>query len=182
MTLAATSPTVTYTGDGTTKVFPFTYPLFEQADITVQVVNTNVTPNVTSNLQLTQDFTLSLNPTGADQFLGGTLTLVNNSQGWLSGGFLASGYQIVIMRIMALTQAASIRNQGSYYPETIEDALDYLMMVCQQINLNLGTIGSSSGGGGGGGSGTSLTLTDLVNGHTYRVVTQNGILGLQLVT
>lgn len=183
MTLAAINVQNTYNGDGTAKTYPFTFPLFEVADVSIALVNTNVTPNVSYTLQLTQDFTVVLNPTGADQYLGGTITLVNKSQIWLSGGFLKTGWTITISRIMALTQTTSIRNQGSYYPETIEDALDYLMMVCQQINAGLGTSGGSSGGGGsGGGTSTSLIITDNADGHTYKVVSQNGVLGLQLNT
>lgn len=173
MTLASTTVQNAYTGNGASYIFPFTFPLFETADVTVQVTSPG---GIVYNLSLTQDFTLSLNPTGADQYLGGTLSLVNNSQAWLTGGFLTSGWVINIMRIMALTQNTSIRNQGSYYPETIEDTFDYLTMICQQINAGLGTTGGS------GGTPSIVYLNDLVNGHIYQVVASGGVLGLELVS
>lgn len=174
MTLAATSPTITYIGDGSADTFPFPYPVFSKGDITVSVLNTNVTPNVSIPLTIGTDYNVTgLNAAGTPPSTAGIVTLVNNSQAWLSAGKLATGYSLVLERIVAVAQLTSVRNQGTYYPETIEDALDYLTMICQQLT----SIAAAGGGSGGGSSGTVI-IPDLLNGHTYQVVAENGVIGL----
>lgn len=45
---------------------------------------------------------------------------------------LPAGYKISIERSTPVTQEASIRNQGGFFPEIHEDALDKLTMLVQQ--------------------------------------------------
>lgn len=46
----------------------------------------------------------------------------------------AAGEKITIVRDVPLDQETDYRNQGAYYPETVEDALDKLTMAVQQLN------------------------------------------------
>lgn len=94
----------------------------------------------------------------------GSITLINNGQAWLTAGNLTSGYTIVITRIVPLIQNTSVRNQGDFYPETLEDAFDYLTMIAQQ---------QANG---------QLVLTDVVTGHTYLLIMAAGVLSQQELT
>jgi hypothetical protein len=155
MTVAAVSPVTNYVGNGTVAAFPFPFPVWTPSQIQV-IVGGGVTPVV---LTLTTDYTVSgLNAAGTPFSTLGVVTLVNAGQTWLSGGNLATGFSLSISRVLTLQQLTSLRNQGDFYPETIEDALDYEMMVMQQLN---------TGG---------VTLIDLFNGHTYQLVMINGVL------
>jgi hypothetical protein len=67
---------------------------------------------------------------------GYTLTIYGVGQG---GSIIfpsppASGYMVTISRNLPMVQLSSISNQGGFFPETIEAALDYLTMLMQQIS------------------------------------------------
>lgn len=178
MTLAAESPTVTYIGDGSANAFSFPIPTYTQADLAVSVVNTGVDPQVTSDLVLGTDYTVSgLNAAGAPASAEAVVTLVNNSQAWLTAGNLSTGYDLVIQRIVAISQETSIRNQGDFYPEDFENSLDYLTMICQQLQDEINAIQAGSQV-----VQPSIILTDTADGHTYRMISTNGVFGLELVT
>lgn len=171
MTLAAASPIVTYPGNGASNVFSFPFPTFEDTDIVVSVIQTTSSPNIITALTLGTDYSVSgLNAAGTPASSTGVVTLISAGQPWISGGFLASGYSLSLQRIVSVEQLTSIRNQGDYYPETIEDSLDYITMILQQLSDQIGT-----------GTG-ALVVADLVDGQTYRIVTQNGVLGTELAS
>ncbi len=124
-----------------------------------------------------------LNPTG-DPASTGNIVLTNNGQAWLTGGNLTTGYTLTVQRIVPLEQDASIRNQGDFYQEYLETALDYLMMGLQQLNLLVTTTVNS-------GTvivsptlvtpvGVTTTPTSMVSTKTYLVHTNNGPLQLNL--
>jgi len=56
----------------------------------------------------------------------------------LSGAALAAGTSILIQRILPLDQDVSIRNQGNYYAQVTEQALDVLEMQIQQVATTAG--------------------------------------------
>lgn len=163
MTLAAASPTISYVGDGATRSYSFPYPVFIQTHITITVI----APAGTSYLLvLGTDYTVSgLSPNGSPA-LAGSISLVNSGQAWLTGANLASGYTITIQRVLPIAQLTSIRNQGDFYPETLEDALDYLAMISQQLNAVQ----------------NNPIYTDLVTGHTFQIVFVNDVLSQQRLT
>jgi microcystin-dependent protein len=66
--------------------------------------------------------------TGIGDPSGGTVTYP------LSGSPLASTHQIIISRVLPLTQETDLTNQDGFYPEVIEGALDYLTMLVQQVD------------------------------------------------
>lgn len=154
LTLAAANPVVTYIGNGSANVFSFPFPVFSQGDIVVLVVSASQS----YLLAINTDYTISGLNSGDPASVVGAVTLVSSGQAWLSGGKLATGYTIILQRVVSLAQLTSVRNQGDFYPEVIEDSLDYLMMAIQQIQAGV------------------YVINDLVNGHTYRLVMINGVL------
>lgn len=126
MTIASTTNRMpNYVGNGSTDEFSYTFKIFTDGDLLVTVRNTS---NVETTLVLNTDYTVA----GAGDSDGGSITLVNASQAWLTGGFLTTNYEITMRRVVSVIQETDIRNQGSFFPETHEDAFDYLTMIDQQ--------------------------------------------------
>jgi hypothetical protein len=106
-----------YTGNGVTTSFPYTFRVFKESDLVVQVVDLN--ENITV-LVLDTDYTV----TGAGGYNGGNVILSKA---------LANGYQISISRELPVTQETDLRNQGKFFAEVHEDAFDKLTMLIQQV-------------------------------------------------
>lgn len=106
-----------YTGNGVTTTFHYTFRIFKKSDLVVQVVDLN--DNITV-LTLDTDYTV----TGAGGYVGGNVILATA---------LANGYQISISRELPVTQETDLRNQGKFFAEVHEDALDKLTMLIQQV-------------------------------------------------
>jgi hypothetical protein len=181
MTLAATPIVNSYIGTGSANSYPFSFVAFSNTDITVVVTSPAGVPFV---LNLGIDFTVAgLNLAGGPASTG-AITLVNSGQAWLTGGNLTTGWTITITRIVSVAQNSSIRNQGDFYQEFLESALDYIVMICQQLqqasvtpitpipNTILGDLIILTGGAG-------LVVTDQVTGKQYRITVNNGLLGTQ---
>lgn len=171
MTLANTSTVNSYVGTGAVSVYPFSFVAFQAADISVLVTSPTGT---LYTLTMGTDYTISgLNPAGAPPTTG-NVTLVNSSQAWLTSGFLTTGWSITISRVVAIVQSTSIRNQGDFYQETVETTLDYLTMICQQLQQQITDLGGSSGGGGGGGGDTAGDITITIPGDGLILTTPDG--------
>jgi hypothetical protein len=176
VTLAITSPTNTYIGNGSTNVYPFTFPVFAIGDVQV-TVSSPANPPVVYNLVLGTDYTITaLNPTGGPAMTG-SLTLINASQAWLTGGFLTTAWTITLTRVVSLIQNTSFRNQGSYFPAVIENELDYIVMMIQQLQQAITTIQAGSNIVQPG-----IIIADQVDGHTYQIISSSQTIGLRLVT
>ncbi|HGU7518472.1 TPA: hypothetical protein ACNFJ2_000503 [Escherichia coli] len=106
-----------YTGNGVTTTFPYTFRIFQKSDLVVQVVDLN--ENITE-LILDTDYIV----TGAGGYNGGNVILSKA---------LVNGYQISISRELPVTQDTDLRNQGKFFAEVHEDALDKLTMLIQQV-------------------------------------------------
>jgi hypothetical protein len=128
MSVSTTSNRVDYIGNGTVSTYTFSFPTVASTDIVVQVADTSTPPNV-SPLTLGTDF----NVEDAGNPNGGSIELISSGQSWLTGGNLKNGYTLTILRIRPLTQATDIRNQGTYYPESLEDEFDDIVLILQQI-------------------------------------------------
>jgi hypothetical protein len=114
-----------YTGDGNTHVYAYSYRITSDAHLLVTVADTD---GAETTLTKTTDYTVS----GVGVKTGGNVTLVNSAQAWLTAGELKTGYDITVRHVVPLTQLTDVRNQGVYYPETHEDAFDYLMWAIKQ--------------------------------------------------
>lgn len=122
MTVSTTDSEIDYTGNGVTTAFPVPFRFLQSSDLVVTRVATDGT-SVT--LALGTDYTV----TGAGDQSGGTITATVAP---------ASGVELNISRVLTAVQETDLRNQGRYYAETLEDALDYLTMLDQQNVAGLG--------------------------------------------
>ncbi len=126
MTLATSSSRNSYTGNGAVDTYAYSFKILAQTHLVVTVATA---AGVETTLALTTDYTV----TGVGNSAGGNVVLVNSGQSWLDAdGDLKEGYLLVIRRVVPLLQNTDIRNQGTYYPETIEEQFDYQVMIDQQ--------------------------------------------------
>ena len=114
MTLSTTTSRVSYPGTGSTGPFAFPFKIFTASDL---LVTKRSAVGVETPLIYINDYSVN----GAGN-ANGAVTLVVA---------LAVGETLSIRRSMHVTQDSSIRNQGTYFPLTIEDELDRLVMIDQ---------------------------------------------------
>ena len=122
MTVASATPTKdTYTGNGTTVYFPFTFPIAttDGSDVFVYLTDptTGLSTLLTSNYSVDVEGAQVLYPIVTDPPLP-KLPLL---------------WKITIIRIENITQLMDLLNQGSMNAETLETAFDKLTFICQQI-------------------------------------------------
>ena len=125
MTIATTSNQTTIEGNASTTAFTFNFVYIAAAYI--YAFYTDPSGNVKS---LTQgvDYTLALNPpSGGLWGIGGTVTYAPG------GSPIPTGSSLTIYRSVPLTQLTSISNQGAFYPNAVEAAMDTLCTEIQQI-------------------------------------------------
>lgn len=126
MSLASTINRNDYIGNGNSNTYNYTFKIFSEDDLKVLVKDS---VGAVTTLVLGTDYTV----TDVNDSAGGTIVLVDASQAWLDvNGNLDTGFSITIRRIVVLDQDTDIRNQGDYFPETIEDEFDKLTMIDQQ--------------------------------------------------
>lgn len=118
---STTSKSGPYAGNGVTTLFAVGFACFAAADL--NVVRTDAS-GADVTLVLNTDYSVSLN---ADQINspGGTITMVVAPP---------TGYQLTILRNVAATQGTQLPNQGGWYPQVVEKALDKLTMLVQQLS------------------------------------------------
>ena len=123
-TTRKTNPLV---GNGNTHTYPFAFKVFTDADVVVKKLEDATSIETTLTLGLNNDYIVTLN---ADQNSnpGGSITLKSggNNQN------LASGFRIVITSAVEPLQGTDLTNQGGFYPEVINDALDKAVILHQQ--------------------------------------------------
>ena len=122
MTRTTTSNTVSAIGIGAIATIPYTFPITADTDLvgTQRDLDGAKTP-----LTLTTDYTV----TGAGTLAGGNIVSV---------AAIPLGYKWTFKRVRSITQTTDLRNQGAYYPEVIEDALDKLTDIAQQHEEEIG--------------------------------------------
>ncbi|MBS0477733.1 MAG: hypothetical protein JSR79_00330 [Proteobacteria bacterium] len=125
MSLTNLTTKTSYAGNGVTTVFPFTFKVFQAADL---VVTETTAAGVTSTLVLNTDYTVA----GVGLDAGGSIT----RRGATSPP--PTGTTGLIRRVVALTQTADIRNQSAFYASVHEDVFDKLTMVDQQQEEEIG--------------------------------------------
>jgi hypothetical protein len=112
---------VSFIGTGSVGPFTFAFPFFNNNEILAIV--TDLSGNATTAL------VASL--IGANTNTGGVLTLVNA---------LPVGFVLSITRIVIIEQQTELPDGGPFFAQTIESALDYLTMICQQLVGQIQTI------------------------------------------
>ena len=107
-------------GNGVNTAFPFTFKIFSGSDILATYLDATGNELV---LTLGTDYTVALN---ADQNAapGGTVTLL-----WTP----ASGTYITLTSQVTNTQNLALTNAGGFYPTSINDALDRIVIQVQQL-------------------------------------------------
>lgn len=111
-----------YIGSGAASTFPFSFKVFTKSDL--KVVRLQVATSTETVLALTTNYTAVLNP-DQNSNPGGSITLV--------GGNLAAGNNLVITSNVLPLQETDLTNQGGFYPEVINDALDKSIIQIQQL-------------------------------------------------
>ncbi|AJI85430.1 hypothetical protein CH54_1394 [Yersinia rochesterensis] len=105
-----------YVGNGVTYVFPYRFRILKASNMVV----VSIAPNGTeTTLILNTGFTV----TGVGSYAGGNVTLPNP---------LPEGWGLTLTRDLPAIQETDLRNQGTFFAETHEDAFDYLTMLIQQ--------------------------------------------------
>lgn len=132
MTISTQQSIQNLLGNGVTSVFTLTMILDSASDINVIYVDatgaqTTLTPS---------QYTVAINPPATGQIwgVGGTLTYL------LSGSPIATGTSLIVQRILPLTQTTTISNQGDFYPQVVETALDTLELQIQQVSSRTGQL------------------------------------------
>jgi hypothetical protein len=105
-----------YNGNGVTTVFPYSFRVLDRSHL--RVVQTVAGDEQT--LEIDADYTVA----GVGEGEGGSVTLVAAP---------ITGQTLTIVREVPFTQETDLENQGAYYAETIERALDMATMRDQQL-------------------------------------------------
>jgi len=115
MTISTTTSRVSYTANGSTDVFAYTFKIFSDSEIKVYVDNVLKT--------LTTHYTVS----GAGESSGGNVTFT-------TGNTPANLEIVALARNIARTQATDYVENDSFPAETHEAALDKLTMLVQDVD------------------------------------------------
>lgn len=111
-----------YIGNNSTDEFDWSFLITAAAQLIIIEIDDD--GNATT-LQLGTDYTLD----GISEDAGGTATRVD--------GNLPTDWEWVMYRDVAELQSTNLKNQGAYFPQTVEAAFDYAMMILQWHRDNI---------------------------------------------
>ncbi len=117
MTISSTTRRVDYSGDDSETVFSYTFKLLDESHVKVTIRDS-------AGSDTTQTLSTHYTVSGVGRPTGGSITMVTAP---------ATGETLIIERSVPKLQQTDLRNQGTFQPQTIEDALDYAMMAIQEI-------------------------------------------------
>jgi len=127
LTISTTANSVVAQGNGATTSFSFSFPVPNAAYL--QVFYADTTGAVT--LLPSNSYSVS----GIGSAIGGAVTYP------LTGSPIPQGSSLLIQRVVLYVQLTDLINQAGFYPNVVENALDYLTMeiqqIAQQANLSL---------------------------------------------
>lgn len=118
MSIQSTTNRNSYVGTDLVSAYSYTFKIFNEDHI--QVLVRKISDGTETTLTKTTDYTVS--NVGASG--GGTITLVNASQAWLTSGYLRSTYRIVFRLNPTLEQGTDIKNNNEYYAYLHERQFD----------------------------------------------------------
>mgnify|MGYP003111012244 CR=1 FL=1 len=124
---STTRKTNNLAGNGNTHTYPFSFKVFADTEIVVKKLEVSTSIETTLTLGLNNDYvvTLSQDQNGNP---GGSITLKQGGNNFN----LPSGFQLVITSAVQPLQGTDLTNQGGFYPEVINDALDKAIILHQQ--------------------------------------------------
>ena len=118
MTVSSLTTKNSYSGNGSTSAFSYTFKIFDDDDVTV-IIRTDSTGTETVKTKTTH-YTVS----GVGNAGGGTITFT-------SGNIPASGETVLLLRNTPLTQTTDYTPNDPFPAATHEDALDKLTLISQ---------------------------------------------------
>lgn len=121
MTVTSTTSRMDYPGTGSAGPFAYTFKIFAYSDLLV-------TKEDADGVETTLVYPTDFSATGAQANAGGTITLSTA---------LATGENLSIRRVLPLTQLINLRNQGSTFPQNVENGLDQSVMRAQQLDNDI---------------------------------------------
>jgi len=119
MTISSTTVKNSYSGDGSTDTFNYTFKIFADTDLQVIIRSSTATETVKT---LTTHYTV----TGAGNASGGTVVFT-------SGNIPTATETVVIRRAVPQTQAIDYIANDPFPAESHEEGLDRAMMTLQQV-------------------------------------------------
>jgi hypothetical protein len=125
MTVSTTTIKNSYSGNGSTTAFSYTFKVFASSEVKV-IVRTDSTG--AESVRAEGSGSTNYAVTGVGEAGGGTVTFVTAP---------ASGETVVILRDTALTQATDYQPADPFPAESHEDALDKLTHITQEIQEEL---------------------------------------------
>lgn len=127
MTVSSETKKNTYSGDGGTVAFAFSFPVLDETHLLVQIKDTN---GVITDQVITTNYTVSGtgNTVGATDYTSGTVTFLSAP---------AATDTVIIKRNVPVTQGVDYVENDTFPAETHEDALDKLTMIDQQQDETL---------------------------------------------
>lgn len=125
MTISTLASSIQVAGNSSKTAFVFNFVGDSASDITVS----SVASNGTITLLSPTTYSVSLNAAAANQIWGVGGTVIYP----LSGSPLATGQSLIISRVLPYSQQITTQNQGNYYSQVTEQALDTLAMQIQQL-------------------------------------------------
>lgn len=120
MTVAITDSSITYQGNGVSTNFPYSFRIPDPDYVKISLRN-SATHEV---IQVLAPGDYSITGTTWTNYDGGVVTYVPAITG---------DVEILIERIIPITQGLDINNQGGFYADSIEQQLDKMTMIDQQL-------------------------------------------------
>jgi hypothetical protein len=125
MTIASENRTAgPFAGNGTTVAFPFTFTQYDPSHVRVALRGTD---GVYTDLTYGVDYTVVLNG-DQDNVPGGVATL---------GTAPAVGEAVAFFSAAPFLQLTDLQNQGGFFPSTLEQALDNIVIQTQQLRQEI---------------------------------------------
>ena len=124
---STTRKTSNLVGNGNTHTYPFAFKVFQDSEIVVKKLEVSTSIETTLTLGANNDYIVTLNQ-DQNGNPGGSITLKQGGNNFN----LPSGFQIVITSAVQSLQGTDLTNQGGFYPEVINDALDKSAILHQQ--------------------------------------------------
>jgi hypothetical protein len=127
MTVQTTIRLVDNPGDGSSTVFPYPFKIFVASHLVVTIIDA-VGVGIVQSLGV--DYTVS----GVNMTNGGNVTMTVAPAGTET---------LRIERTVPATQLTDLRNQGTYLPQNVENAMDWIVMAIQaQLAVLVASAGS----------------------------------------
>jgi hypothetical protein len=115
------------TGSGTQEVFTFSWPILEASHL--KVIHTD-NADADTTLTLNIDYSIS----GVGSSTGGSITFPISGSSFST---LSTDETITIMRLTPLEQDTNLSDQGAWSAETVEAAMDKIVIQNQELQEQL---------------------------------------------